>query len=326
MREEIIRPLPETAAEEAGAAACAELTQLQGRLESLYARLGACPDKAALDAARPEAEAELNALRRTAASLKKAHACADHMADELSARLADMDKSLNRRWWKLNPPANTEIDLREEGSFARGLNGYKLALVVIIGSFAGVMVELLWCLVTNGYIESRAGLVWGPFNLLYGVGAAALTLCLYKYRNRGRWLSFLGGILVGTVVEYGCSWLQETLFGSVSWDYSHLPFNLNGRVCLMYSVFWGVLGVWWIKDIYPRMAKCILLIPQKAGKTLTWLLAIFLAVNVAVSGLAVARWAERRASLPPDNAIEALLDRRFPDERMERVYANMAFE
>ena len=326
MGKEIILPLPETAAEEAGAAACAELTQLQGRLESLYARLGACADKAALDAARPEAEAELRALRRTAASLKTAHACADHMADELSARLADMDKSLNRRWWKLNPPANTEIDLREEGSFARGLNGYKLALVVIIGSFAGVMVELLWCLVTNGYIESRAGLVWGPFNLLYGVGAAALTLCLYKYRNRGRWLSFLGGMLVGTAVEYGCSWLQETLFGSVSWDYSHLPFNLNGRVCLMYSVFWGVLGVWWIKDIYPRMAKYILLIPQKAGKTLTWLLAIFLAVNVAVSGLAVARWSARQDGEAPRNAVESLLDARFTDERMEKIYANMVFQ
>ena len=248
------------------------------------------------------------------------------MADELSARLADMDKSLNRRWWKLNPPANTEIDLREEGSFARGLNGYKLALVVIIGSFAGVMVELLWCLVTNGYIESRAGLVWGPFNLLYGVGAAALTLCLYKYRNRGRWLSFLGGMLVGTAVEYGCSWLQETLFDSVSWDYSHLPFNLNGRVCLMYSVFWGVLGVWWIKDIYPRMAKYILLIPQKAGKTLTWLLAIFLAVNVAVSGLAVARWSARQDGEAPRNAVESLLDARFTDERMEKIYTNMMFQ
>ena len=326
MGKEIILPLPETAAEEAGAAACAELACLQERLESLYARLGACADKAALDAARPEAEAELNALRRTTASLKTAHACADHMADELSARLADMDKSLNRRWWKLNPPANTEIDLREEGSFARGLNGYKLALVVIIGSFAGVMVELLWCLVTNGYIESRAGLVWGPFNLLYGVGAAALTLCLYKYRNRGRWLSFLGGMLVGTAVEYGCSWLQDALFGSVSWDYSHLPFNLNGRVCLMYSVFWGVLGVWWIKDIYPRMAKYILLIPQKAGKTLTWLLAIFLAVNVAVSGMAVARWAERLDGEAPRNAFESLLDARFTDERMERIYANMEFQ
>ena len=326
MGKEIILPLPETAAEEAGAAACAELACLQERLESLYARLGACADKAALDAARPEAEAELNALRRTTASLKTAHACADHMADELSARLADMDKSLNRRWWKLNPPANTEIDLREEGSFARGLNGYKLALVVIIGSFAGVMVELLWCLVTNGYIESRAGLVWGPFNLLYGVGAAALTLCLYKYRNRGRWLSFLGGMLVGTAVEYGCSWLQETLFDSVSWDYSHLPFNLNGRVCLMYSVFWGVLGVWWIKDIYPRMAKYILLIPQKAGKTLTWLLAIFLAVNVAVSGLAVARWSARQDGEAPRNAVESLLDARFTDERMEKIYANMVFQ
>lgn len=325
MQEKMTVACPVNGAEEASVAACGELGDTEERLKTLYDRLSACTDTSALNALRPAAEEELAALRRTAANLKLAQSRAGDMADELAARLADMDKSLDRRWWKLNPPANGSIDLREESSFARGLNGYKLALVVILGSFAGVVVELLWCLVTNGYLESRAGLVWGPFNLLYGVGAAALTACLYRYRNRGRWLSFLGGMIVGTVVEYGCSWLQETLFGSASWDYSHLAFNLNGRVSLMYSVLWGVLGVWWIKDVYPRMAKWILRIPAGAGKALTWALAIFLGVNALVSCAAVARWSSRLEGLPPRNQVEMLLDVRFPDERLERIYANMVF-
>ena len=326
MCDPIVVAAPATAAESASVDACGELRHLQEKLDDCYARLGACTDQAQLEALRPQLQAEAEALRRTAANLKAAHARADSMADELTARISDVHKHLDRRWWRLNPPSNTAVDLREEDSFARGLNGYKLALVVIIGSFAGVVIELLWCLVTNGYIESRAGLVWGPFNLLYGVGAAMLTLCLYRYRNRGKWLSFLGGMIVGTVVEYGCSWLQETLLGSVSWDYSHLPFNINGRVCLMYSIFWGFLGVMWIKDIYPRMAKALLRLPARPGKILAWALSIFLLVNTLVSGLAVARWSARLDGEAPRNAVESLLDARFPDERLEKIYANMAFQ
>ena len=51
-----------------------------------------------------------------------------------------------------------------------------------------------------------------------------------QFRNRGAIWSFLGGFLVGSVVEYGCSWIQEALFGSRSWDYSSMPLNLNGRI------------------------------------------------------------------------------------------------
>ena len=183
----------------------------------------------------------------------------------------------------------------------------------------------MWCLIRNGYLESRSGLVYGPFNLLYGAGAVALTVCLYRFRNRSGWISFLGGMLVGTVVEYLCSWGQEALFGSRSWDYSAMPFNLNGRVCLLYSVFWGVLGVFWIKDLYPRMAQLILKIPNKIGKILTVAVTVFLIFNSVVSLLAVDRWSERVAGQAPSNSLEELLDERFPNERMESIYANMDF-
>jgi len=205
------------------------------------------------------------------------------------------------------------------------MNGYKIALIVFIGSFAGVMLELLWCFVRHGYLESRSGLVWGPFNMLYGVGAASLSIILYRFRNRGKWLSFLGGFVVGSVVEYVCSWLQEVLFGSRSWDYSRVPFNINGRICLLYSLFWGALGIFWIKDIYPFMAKWILKLPNRSGKILTWVLSIFLAVNCLVSAAAVYRWSERLHDEPPKTWIGSVMDARFPNERMERIYANMNF-
>ena len=270
---------------------------------------------------------EIDSLKEVNNDLKQAHQRTMAMEDELSARFRDMQKSRDRKWYRLNPPANGTIDLeeRQRKHFAQGINGYKLMPVCFVGSFAGVVVESIWCILRHGYLESRAGLVYGPFNLLYGVGALTLTLALYRFRHRGRWLSFLGGMLVGSVVEYVCSWGQELILGSRSWDYSRMPFNLNGRICLLYSCFWGVLGVLWIKDIYPRMAKWILKLPNRFGKIATWCVAAFLVVNCVVSMVAVYRWSERVHDVPASNSFWEMVDERFPNERMERVYANMNF-
>jgi len=293
-----------------------------------YSELARCTKETGIpEPLREKACAEAEMLRRSAKELDEAHRAVNRMADELNARVHDTEKAVVRKWYKLNPPANSIIDRQEKERvhFASGMSLYKLALVFIIGSFAGVVVETLWCLLRHGYIESRNGVLWGPFSPLYGLGAATLSLTLYRFRNRGRWLSFAGGFIIGTLVEYVCSWWQEWAFGSRSWDYSTMPFNINGRVCLLYSLFWGVLGVVWIKDLYPRMSKWILKLPQKSGRIITWLLTIFMAVNCAVSGLAVLRWSERVQGFPPENAYEQFMDVQFPDERMESIWANMDF-
>ena len=320
---------PLEALEALSSAVLASVGEAAPALERYYVRLAqeAEQSEAPSQGLDQEVRQEIEALKRTSGNLSEALQAANKLEDELSARFFDMRTSRDRKWYLPNPPANGSIDLEEQqrDHFARGINLYKLLLVCFVGSFAGVVVEMLWCLVRNGYLESRAGLVYGPFNLLYGAGAVVLTLALYRYRNRGYLLSFLGGMLVGSVVEYACSWGQEALLGSRSWDYSSLPFNINGRICLLYSVFWGVLGVLWIKDLYPRMAKWILKIPNRIGKLLTWCLTAFLVVNAAVTCVAVARWSMRVQGEPAANSFWSFVDERFPDERMERIFANMEF-
>ena len=275
-----------------------------------------------------ESDAALRAesLKRASSNLSKASKTIYAVKDELAGRMKDI-RQQRKKNMLLSAPANATIDQQERecDHFAKGLNGYKLLLVCFIGSFFGVIIEMLWCLVSRGYIESRAGLVYGPFNLLYGFGAVVLTVTLYKFRNRGAWISFLGGIIVGSVVEYFCSWGQEFVFGTRSWDYSKMPFNINGRICLLYSIFWGILGVLWIKNLYPRMAKLILKIPNRVGKICTWVLLAFFVVNTVMSGLALTRWTQRNAGIPAANTFWQTIDEWFPDERMEKVYANMVF-
>lgn len=279
------------------------------------------------DYSQSETEAKLCSLKRANANIRKVLVHTAAMKDELSARNNDIKKQKKKRKIISTAPSNASIDLSENRTehFAKGMNGYKLLLICFIGSFAGVVIELLWCLLTHGYLQSRSGLVYGPFNLLYGVGAVALSLCLYRFRNRGRWLSFLGGFVIGSIVEYACSWGQELVFGSRSWDYSHMPFNLNGRICLLYSVFWGCLGVLWIKNIYPRMARAILKIPNRIGKTITLIMLVFFIFNGSVSAISMFRWAQRDKGIEATNAFWELIDQRFPDERMQRIYANMKF-
>ena len=73
------------------------------------------------------------------------------------------------------------------------------------------------------------------------------------------------------------------------------------------------------------MAKWILKIPNRAGKILTWCLVAFLAVNAAVTCVAVARWSQRVQGKEASNSFSSFVDERFPDERMERIFANMEF-
>lgn len=278
------------------------------------------------DISDEDVEARTEALRNVSSNLAKASLVSINLEDEVRSRWHDVQNSKKGKLIA-RAPANATIDYQEKETahFAQGTNFYKLALVFIIGSFVGVVIELIWCLLRNGYIESRSGLVYGPFNLLYGVGAFALTVSLYNLRNHSRWLSFFGGLIIGSVIEYACSFGQELLFGSRSWDYSDMPFNINGRICLLYSIFWGFLGMLWIKNLYPRLAAIILKIPDKIGKIVTWVMVVFLVFDAAVSLIAVERWVQRREGIPASNGFLEFIDERFDDDRMKKIYANMVF-
>lgn len=302
----------------------ADTKDTEQRLNDYYVRM---VDETLTEELETDVENEIHSLKRTSSNLLRSYQHIALMEDEVSARLKDVKKS--RRKKKLIPaaPANAYIDRAEQKAkhFAQGTNLYKLLLVCFVGSFVGVVIELLWCMARYGRFESRSGLIYGPFNLLYGAGAVALTLSLYRFRNRGSWVSFLGGMITGSALEYFCSWGQELILGSRSWDYSAMPFNLNGRICLLYGIFWGFLGVFWIKNLYPRMASAILKLPNKPGKILTWLLTAFFIFNIIMTGLSLYRWSERIENKPADNVIEQVLDKRFPDERMKKVFPNMVF-
>jgi len=252
-------------------------------------------------------------------------------ADEIKTQVKEFSKYEKHSGKKVSLFAkpNARIDYEEKISlhFARGNTFYKYFWVFFIGCFAGVIIETIYCFLQNGNFQSRVGLIWGPFNLVYGFGAVVFHFLLYRYRNRSWGYSFIGGFIAGSVVEYVCSFVQEMLFGSTSWDYSGYPLNINGRVCLLYSIFWGILGVAWIKWLYPHVAQWILKIPNSFGKKLTIILTVFMVINSIWTVLVVGRWQSRFIDKQPaSNKIEEFIDERYPNERMKITFPNFQFK
>lgn len=206
-----------------------------------------------------------------------------------------------------------------------------VTLTQIIWVFAtacvlGYVVESLYCLVTQGFLESRQGMLYGPFNQVYGFGAVLMVLLLTPLaRKSDRWL-FFGGAVVGGLFEAACSWIQEAVFGSVSWQYADQSFAFfGGRTSLTFMFFWGILCVLYMKLIYPRFVQTLARIPKRPLRVSTWAIAIFLSVNMLLSAAAVDRWNHRVNGEPAQNAVEVWLDENYPDDKLQEIYPKTQF-
>ena len=162
----------------------------------------------------------------------------------------------------------------------------------------------------------------GHLSVAYGMGAVLLTLILVRFRNAKLWKIFLIAFVSGTVTEYICSLGQEICFGTVAWDYSHLPLNINGRVCLLYSLFWGVLGVFWVKVMIPFMNRIFDAVHLPGEKIIVWAFIAFFVFDCALSASAALRMNERAQGVAPSNKIDQFLDTHYTDEKMNEIYAN----
>lgn len=204
--------------------------------------------------------------------------------------------------------------------FAAGCGFYKLFWLFFIGCILGDLVETVFCRITMGWWMSRSSLVWGPFSIVWGLAMAIATALLYKDRDKSDSHLFIFGTVLGGAYEYICSVFTEIVFGKVFWDYSGMAFNLGGRVNLLYCFFWGIAAVLWIKVVYPRLSALIEKIPVKPGYIISWILIVFMAVNMIVSSMALIRSDARANGDVADSQWEKVIDERFDDERMNKIY------
>ncbi len=210
-----------------------------------------------------------------------------------------------------------------EKVFAQGCCFYKLAGLFFLGSFLGDVTETIFCYATTGVLMSRSSVVYGPFSIVWGFGCTLFTALLYKYKDKSDRYIFFAGTILGGAYEYICSVLSELVFGTIFWDYSSIPFNLGGRINLLYCFFWGIAAVVWLKALYPRLSSLIESLSPTLGPWLMRILIAFMAFDLLISAMALSRYSARhQENAVPSNRIEQILDERFPDERIERIYPN----
>ncbi len=139
---------------------------------------------------------------------------------------------------------------------------FKLIMYFIIYSFFGWVLESVF----KTYLQKKlvnSGFLHGPVCPIYGVGALIMLLFLDKFRGNIIAI-FIIGFVVLSVWEYIVGVLLEKIFKTKYWDYSDNKFNFQGRVCLMNSIFWGILAVIFIQFVHPFISMQVDKIPNTA--------------------------------------------------------------
>lgn len=207
----------------------------------------------------------------------------------------------------------------------------KLFWIFMVASIIGCIVETIVCIVQKGHFEIRQGVIYGPFIPVYGAGAVFFYLLVPKVTGattqNTKEISFIKIFLytavIGGLVEYVFSYGQECLFGTVSWEYSKLPFNLNGRTSLLHCIYWGLGGIIFIKWLYPYTIKLddFNYLSKKAQFT-TVALFTFMIFNMTISMFAGYRQYERTKNIAADTRFEQFLDKHYPDKIMDIIFSN----
>ena len=192
----------------------------------------------------------------------------------------------------------------------------------IVGSIIGYIVETIVALVQKGFFESRKGLVYGPFTPVYGIGIVVYYVFLNNMDTKNKGKVFLITMLVGGILEYLCSYVQEKVFGTISWNYSNLWFNINGRTSLLHCTYWGIAGVLYAMYIKPVVEKGRKIINKKSMQIVTIVLLTFMVFDIGISFAAANRQTRRRNKELPCSNFDIFLDKHYPDEYMDKVYSN----
>lgn len=218
----------------------------------------------------------------------------------------------------------------------------RLLAYFVIYSFLGFVVETIFGMLTKGVIESRRSCFYGPFCCIYGLGAAIMIPGLKKFK-RSNWTLFIAGAIEGSVIEYVVGWIGEVIFQIKWWDYSNMPFNIHGRICILFSVFWGLLALVLIRLINPYIEILIDKIPKKIFNVTTIILTIFLLFDLLFTSFGLKVFYTRflqenniemkdqrdltvSEEILNNSVVKRLSETVFSDENVLKTFPNIKFE
>jgi len=205
-----------------------------------------------------------------------------------------------------------------------GFSIWRIFAYFIIYSVLGYIIETIFGIITKGMWESRQSFLYGPFCAIYGLGAVIMVVFL-QYFNKNNNRLFWGGFLIGSVTEYVISFLGEKIFNVIWWDYSNMPLNLNGRICVFFSLFWGFLAIYLMSYVNPKIDRLIEWFKKKISikklKIITVIVIIFLFIDFVLTGFALKMFYVRMIH----NYNMNVVDKEKIEQIYQEIYKNEKF-
>ena len=158
---------------------------------------------------------------------------------------------------------------------------YSLLLYFFIYSFLGWCTEVAYATVKERRFVNR-GFLNGPWCPIYGVGVSAVVTLLDGFQD-SLLLLYLSSFVLVTLIEGMTGFIMDKIFHHKWWDYTGLPFNIGGYVCLPFSIAWGAACLVIVKGVHPVIERLVGLLPEAAGLALICVLTAGLAADLAVT-------------------------------------------
>ncbi len=187
------------------------------------------------------------------------------------------------------------------------------------GSLLGVLIEGVYCKFVHGAWETHVVSIWGPFCILYGIGAVLFYVGNVVWEDKKKWQKFLlfgftaSGIevIAGALLEYG--------LGMYAWDYSGQFMNFRGYVSLSMTLAWGALGLLFSFAI-PHIDHVYSFMQNHMWHIAYVILSIFLVIDLAFTAICLLRWADRMYDIPAVSQFEVFLDTYFDNDFMQQRF------
>ena len=196
-------------------------------------------------------------------------------------------------------------------------NFYELVWIFIIYAFIGWCTEVSYAALDRGIFVNR-GFLNGPYCPIYGCGVVIVVGVLTSLKDN-LLILFAGSFLLTSILEYITGLVLEKVFHNKWWDYSNKPFNIQGYVCLKFSIYWGLACTFIMDVLHPIIYKGITMIPHTLGVVLLVILMAGFTVDCFVTVSTILKF-NRRLKLMDEMAAKI---HKLSDEIGENIYENV---
>lgn len=239
------------------------------------------------------------------------------------------ERALQRRLRAMDDRDRAErgtLGLDETGRGYIALNFFNIFWIFVVCSIIGLLVETVYWRVVFGEFQDRAGLLFGPFSPIYGFGGLLMTLALNRFHKSSPVLIFLVSAGIGGAFEYFTSWFLQFAFGIKAWDYTGTWLSAGGRTNGEFMIFWGIMGLIWIKLFLPRLLRLVNLIPWNMRYVITYVCAALLLVDGLMTLQSLDCWYRREAGRQPVTTVEQFYAVHFDNDYMANRFQSMSID